>query len=153
MQSQRTQVHEQRGVATIEFVICTPVLFLLMLATAELGRAMIQYNTLQKSVRDGARYVVGASRSSLRIVNITPAMRTATRNLVATGNTGGTGTPLLPGLTANNVTVIDAGNGFISVSANYTYTPMIGPTLPTFGFGAPINLSASFPATVVMRAL
>lgn len=153
MHSPRTQVRKQRGVATIEFVICTPVLFLLMFATAEFGRALFQYNTLHKSVRDGARYVVGAARSSQRIVNITVPMRTATRNLVATGNIGGTGTPLLPGLTANNVTVVDAGNGFISVSATYAYTPMIGPTLPTFGLGAPINLSASFPATVVMRAL
>lgn len=152
MQSHKQAV-SQRGVATIEFVICTPVLFLLMLATAEFGRAMFQYNTLQKSVRDGARYVVGAARSSQRIVILTNPMITQTRNLVVTGNVGGTGTPLLPGLTANNVNVTDAGNGFISVSATYTYRPMIGATLPTFGFGDPINLTASFPATVVMRAL
>ncbi len=53
----------------------------------------------------------------------------------------------------NNVTVTDAGNGFISVAASYTYTPMLGATLPTFGFGAPLNLSRALPATVVMRAL
>jgi Flp pilus assembly protein TadG len=146
--------HRQRGVATIEFAICVPVLLLLMLATAELGRAMFQYNTLVKAVRDGARHLAtNASVGSQRIVSITAAKRTETLNLVVTGNIAGTGTPLLPGLTIANVSATDAGNGFVSVSANYTYRPALGATLPTFGFGAPINLSMTLPATVIMRAL
>lgn len=154
MHSPRTDVRRQRGVATIEFAICAPVLFLLMLATAEFGRAMFQYNTLVKAVRDGARYIAtNAAVGTTRVVNITTVRRNETRNLVVTGNIGGTGTVLLPGLTANNVTVTDVGNGFVRVSATYTYAPMIGATLPTFGFGAPIDLSMTFPATVVMRAL
>lgn len=144
----------RRGLATVEFAICTPVLFFLMLATAEVGRVLLQYNTLTKSVRDGARYaVVNASVGTTRIVNITTQTRDATRNLVVTGNTAGTGTPLLPGLTVNNVTVTDAGNGFVRVAATYTYQPMLGATLPTFGFRAPINLAIPLPATIVMRAL
>jgi Flp pilus assembly protein TadG len=143
-----------RGLATVEFVLCAPVLFLLMFATAEVGRALYQYNTLMKSVRDGARYaVVNASVGTTRIVNITTQTANATRNLVVTGNTVGTGTPLLPGLTVGNVTVSDAGNGFVQVAANYTYQPMLGATLPTLGLTAPISLTMSFPATVVMRAL
>lgn len=153
MQIPRPLRPRQRGVATIEFAVCVPVLLLLMLATAELGRAMYQYNTLIKSVRDGARYAASAATSSQRIVTITPPVRTATLNLVVTGNVGGTGTPLLPGLTANNVTLTDIGNGFIAVSATYTFTPILGGTLPTFGFGPPINISMTLPATVVMRVL
>lgn len=147
------RLHEQRGIATVEFAICAPVLFLLMLATAELGRAMFQYNTLIKAVRDGARYAAGASTSSQRIVVITDQVRNETRNLVVTGNVGGAGAPLLTGLTVNNVTLNNVGNGFISVSATYTFTPMLGATLPTFGLGPAINLSMTFPATVVMRVL
>lgn len=143
-----------RGLATIEFAICAPVLLLLMLATAELGRVLYQYNTLAKSVRDGVRYaVVNAAVGTTRVVNITDQVRDETRNLVVTGNTAGTGTPLLPGLTVGNVTVNDAGNGFVSVAATYNYQPMLGASLPTFGFGAPINMTISLPATVVMRAL
>lgn len=154
MFSPHARARKQRGVATIEFAICAPVLFLLMLATAEFGRVMFQYNTLVKAVRDGARYAASnAAVGNTRVVNITTARRNETRNLVVTGNIGGTGTPLLPGLTVNNVTVTDVGSGFIQVAASYTYIPMIGSTLPTFGFGAPINLARTMPATVVMRAL
>lgn len=145
-----------RGIATIEFAICAPVLFFLMLATAEVGRLLFQYNTLTKSVRDGVRFAVidaAVAGGTTRIVNITTQVRDQTRNLVVTGNTAGTGTPLLPGLTVDNVTVTDVGNGFVSVAATYTYTPMIGATLPTFGLGTPINMSLPLQATVVMRAL
>ncbi len=154
MHNPRSRFHQQCGVATIEFAICAPVLFLLMFATAEVGRAMLQYNTLVKAVRDGARYVAtNAEVGSTRVVNIDATKRDQTRNLVVTGNVAGTGTALLPGLTVNNVAVTDVGNGFIQVAATYTYVPMVGARLPTFGFGPPINLSVTLPATVVMRAL
>lgn len=143
-----------RGIATIEFAICAPVLVFLMLATAEVGRLLFQYNTLTKTVRDGVRYAAtNASVGTTRVVNITTQVRTDTRNLVVTGNTAGTGSAVLPGLTVNNITVNDAGNGFVSVVATYTYAPMLGATLPTFGLGAPVNIAIPLTATVVMRAL
>lgn len=149
-------IRTSRGLATVEFAICAPVLLFLMLATAEVGRVLYQYNTLTKSVRDGARFAIvdaAIDSGSTRIVNITPEVRDQTRNLVVTGNTAGTGTPLLPGLTVDDVEVTDAGNGFVSVAATYDYQPMLGATLPTFGSGEPIDMTISLPATVVMRAL
>jgi Flp pilus assembly protein TadG len=144
----------QRGVATIEFAICVPVLLLLMLATAEVGRMLIQYNTLSKAVRDGARYTArDAANGSTGTVLITNAVRTSTQNLVVTGTMAGTGAPLLPGLTVANVTVTNAGAGFIAVSATYTYQPMLGAALPTFGPRGAITTSIPLTATVVMRAL
>jgi Flp pilus assembly protein TadG len=143
-----------RGVATIEFAICAPVLLFLMLATAEVGRVLFQYNTLTKAVRDGARYAASnAAVGTTRIVNITPQVENETRNLVVTGNTAGSGTPLLPGCTVEELTVNDAGNGFVSVAATYTCTPMLGASLPTFGLDEPISLAIPLTATVVMRAL
>jgi Flp pilus assembly protein TadG len=143
-----------RGVATIEFAICAPLLLLLLFATAEVGRLAYQYNTLTKAVRDGARFAVNeAAVGTTRVVNITPTVLTQTRNLVVSGNTSGTGTPLLPGLVVGNVTVTSDSNGFVTVSASYTFTPAIGATLATFGLGDPINLAAPLTATVVMRAL
>ena len=144
----------QRGVATIEFAICVPVLLLLMLSTAEIGRLLFQYNTLAKAVRDGARYAVNnAASDGTRRVNLSAQRINETINLVRTGNIAGTGTRLLPGtpvavtVTPNNLT------GFVTVSATYAYVPMLG-SIPTFGFGnGPINLSMNLPATVVMRAL
>jgi Flp pilus assembly protein TadG len=144
----------QRGIATIEFAICAPILLLLMLATAEVGRMLIQYNTLNKAVRDGVRYTVReAANGSTGTVLLTNTIRTNTQNLVVTGTMAGTGTPLLPGLTVENVTVSDAGGGFVAVSATYTYQPMLGAALPTFGSRGAINTNVPLTATVVMRAL
>jgi Flp pilus assembly protein TadG len=143
-----------KGVATIEFAVCAPLLLLLMLATAELGRLAYQYNTLMKAVRDGARFAVNeAAVGTTRVVNITPLVRTQTRNLVVSGNANGVGSPVLPGLSVGNVTVTSDANGFVTVSASYTFAPAIGATLPTFGLGDPIDLAAPLTATVVMRAL
>lgn len=155
MNGRRMQLRRERGLAMVEFAICIPVLLFLMLGTAEIGRLLFQYNTLAKAVRDGARYAAtNAAVGTTRVVNITAAVRTETRNLVVTGTTVGTGAALLPGLTVNNVTVNDVGNGFISVAVtNYNYAPVLGAMLPTFGLGAPINLTLPLPATVVMRAL
>jgi len=152
----RNRIRLQRGIAMIEFAITLPVLLFLLLATAEIARAISQYNTLTKAVRDGARYAAsqaaGASGST-GLILITPQMQTAVANLVATGNSAGSGAALLPGLSAANVTVADAGNGYVSITASYSYRPMIGSTLPTFGLGQPISLAMTFNAAAVMRAL
>lgn len=144
----------QRGVAVLEFTIALPLLLFLMLATVEFGRALSQYDTLTKAVRDSCRYIASkAAVGTTTVVSITPQLQRDGGNLVAYGNVGGTGTALLPGLAPANVTVSDAGNGYVSVSATYTYTPIMGTTLPTFGLTKPISLSLPLQAAVTMRAL
>jgi Flp pilus assembly protein TadG len=154
MGGRKIDVRASRGIATVEFAICAPLLFFLMLATAEFGRVLYQYNTLTKAVRDGARFAAinaAIDAGGTRVVNITPEIRNETSNLVVTGNIAGTGTVLLPGLSPANVAVENAGNGFVRVTATYNYVPILGPTLPTFGLGEPIDLTLSLPASVVMR--
>ena len=147
-------VGTQGGLAMLEFVITLPVLLLLMLATAEFGRMLTQYGTLTKAVRDSCRYVASkAAVGTTSVVTITPQLQGQAGNLVAYGNINGTGTALLSGLAPANVTVADAGGGYVSVSATYTYSPMIGNTLPTFGLGNPIALNLSLKTAVTMRAL
>jgi Flp pilus assembly protein TadG len=144
----------QRGTAIIEFTVALPLLLLLLGATAELGRMLSQYNTLNKAVRDGARYLAAnAFSGTTGIVSITGAAQSATVNLVVTGNIAGSGSALLPNLTANNVTVTSLANGYVSVTASYTYVPMLGSSLPTFGLSAPISVSIPLNASVVMRPL
>ena len=143
----------QRGVAATEFAIALPLLLLLMLATADIGRLLSQYDALTKAVRDGTRYLASnALAGSTSTVNITAQLQTQTQNLVVTGNINGSGSALLPGLVAGNVTVANAGNNYVSVSAVYTYQPMIA-TLPTFGFSPPISLAIPLRAGAVMKAL
>ena len=47
----------ERGVAAVEFVVTAPFLVFLMLAVAEVGRALVHYSTLSYGVRDSARFV------------------------------------------------------------------------------------------------
>jgi Flp pilus assembly protein TadG len=48
-----------RGLAIVEFVIVLPLCLMVLMAAGEFSRAFMQYNTLEKGVRDGARYVAG----------------------------------------------------------------------------------------------
>jgi Flp pilus assembly protein TadG len=145
---------DEHGVAAVEFAIALPLLLLLLMATAELGRLLSEYDTLEKGVRDGARYLASkALAGTTQVVSVTPTLQTQTANRVVTGNVNGSGAALLPGLTVGNVTAAAAAaNGYISVTATYTYQPMLA-SLPTFGLSAPISLAIPLTATVNMRAL
>lgn len=84
----------QKGVALVEFALVLPFLLLLSLLAVEFGRAIWEYNTLTKSVRDAARYLAIQ----------TPGTKiTQARNLMVYGNLGGTGAPLARGLSTTNV--------------------------------------------------
>jgi Flp pilus assembly protein TadG len=138
----------------VEFAIALPFLLMLMLATAELGRLLSQYDTLTKAARSGARYVASnALQGSTGVISITPQVQTAAQNLVIKGNVGGTGTTLLPGLVAGNVTVTSPAPNYVSVSASYPYQPMVGAILPTFGFTGPLAMNYPLKVSVMMRAL
>ena len=84
----------QHGVALVEFAFVLPLLLVLSLISAELGRAVYRYNTTAKVVRDAVRYL------SIQ----TPGTHvTEARNLVLYGNVAGTGPLLDSELTAVNV--------------------------------------------------
>jgi hypothetical protein len=128
------------------------VILLLLMATAELGRAFWQYNTLTKSVRDAVRYASGQGLyGSGGVVLLTDELRTAVQNLVVYGNSAGTGAPLLAGLTTSNVTLESPGDEDILVRTTYTYAPIFG-LLPTFDGGG-IATIFDFEAVARMRAL
>ena len=139
----------------IEMVAVTPLLLLLLLGVSELGKALVQYNTLNKSVREAVREV---SRTALLgttgIMSLTPELIAEGKNLVVYGNVAGTGQPRLPELTASHVSVTSAGNNLVLIQANYPYTPIFGPLLTSFGYGNEISVSGiTLTASVVMRAL
>jgi Flp pilus assembly protein TadG len=144
----------QRGLAAVEFVICAPLLLLMVLGCAELGRAFIQYATLTYTVRDAARFVtMNSINGTTGVVQLSNATITQTKNLAVYGNVGGTGSPRLPQFQASHVAVVNAGGGNVRVTATYPYRPMIGPVLPRFGQGTsgPLNFNMVIAAT--MRAI
>jgi len=84
----------QSGVALVEFALVLPLLLVLSLLTAELGRGVYRYNCAAKAVRDAVRYL------SVQ----TPGTHFAeARNLIVYGNLAGTAPLLDSALTAANV--------------------------------------------------
>ncbi len=137
----------------VEMALVTPLLLLLMLATAEVTRAFVDHNTLTKAARNGVRYVAAkAYQGTTGVVFVSAQLRDETKNLVVFGNTAGTGVPVLPGLTPANITVTDIGANNIRVSASYSISGLTGPVLPNF-YGSDINLVHNLQVSVTMRAL
>ncbi len=138
----------------VELTIAIPIFLLLLVATAEFGRAFLQYNALSKGVRDGARYVAAKALSgSTGVVTISGALQTQTRNVVVYGNTLATGTPILPGLAPAHITVANAGLQNVVVTANYPYNPIFA-FLPGFFYGGGVDMNGhTLRAAITMRAL
>jgi len=156
MRTMQIPMLRQRGAVLVEMVLTTPILLIVMLATAELTRAFIHHNTLTKAVRNGARYVAiheNAYDGSTGLVVITAAAQAETRNLVVYGNTAGAGSPVLAGLTTADVTVTDVGGNNIEVTASYPISGLLGPTLSSFGFGPDHSLVHNLQATITVKAL
>lgn len=88
----------EEGVQLVELAIVIPILLMMFGAVAEFGRYFYEYTTLAKGARVGARYM---SQKTVK----KPDWILATKRLVVYGNTAGTGTPIMSGLTIDNVDV------------------------------------------------
>ncbi len=144
----------QRGIAAAEFTIVLPLVLFLILGVSEFGRGFMQYNTLTRSVRDGARHAAGqALFGQSQVVVITSELETETANLVVYGDATGGGAPILPDLTAADVTLTDAGGGDISVLATYQYQPIIAPFIPAILQNNTRGGAFTIQAQVIMKAL
>jgi Flp pilus assembly protein TadG len=104
----------QKGVAIVEFALILPFLLLLTFITTEFGRAIWEYNTLTKSVRDASRYLA---------IQPVGTKITEARNLMVYGklNVTGSDTPLALNLSLANVPV-----GTCCVWQEVTSTPVNG---------------------------
>jgi Flp pilus assembly protein TadG len=136
----------QSGVALVEFALVLPLLLVLSLITAELGRGVYRYNCAAKAVRDAARYLSAQ----------TPGTHVAeARNLIVYGNVAGTGPLLDNALTATNVPAPSwqtAGtdpliNAVTIQVRDYQFRPMIGNM-----FGARFLAYTFNPISATMRS-
>ena len=92
---------DERGIQLVELAIVIPVFVLLFAATAEFGRYFYEYTTLAKASRAGARYLATAC--------VKTAEDTKAKNIVVYGNSAGTGSPILSGMTVANTTITRQG--------------------------------------------
>ncbi len=139
----------------VEFMIVLPVVLFIMLGVTEIGRVLMRYNVLTKSMQDAGRHAsVYALAGASQVVNIDAALDTELRNLVVYGNTLGAGTPLLDGLTPGQVTITVPQAGWIQIDASYPYVPVMGTRIPSFGLGGTTpSMIFDLNASVTMRAL
>lgn len=89
------------GVAAVEFALLLIPMLVLCFGIVEYGRAIYQYNTLAKGVRDAVRLLAQNNPAD------TTYPTTAARCLAVYGNTACTGQALVPGLTVNDVVICD----------------------------------------------
>ena len=108
---------DEQGVQLVEIAIVIPILLMLFAAVGEFGRYFHEYTTLAKAARVGARLMASKPVSSP-----TKDWQAAAKKLVVYGNTAGTGSPVLPGLTVANVDLVFQGG---------TYSPTTGAGVPT----------------------
>ena len=92
---------DERGVQLVELALVIPIFVVLFAATAEFGRYFYEYTTLAKASRAGARYLATAAVNS--------AEDTFAKNIVVYGNSAGNGSPILYGMTIENVTITRQG--------------------------------------------
>ena len=91
----------QQGLALIELALTISLLVAITFGITEFGRAMYQYNTLAKAVRDGVRFLAVRDPAD-------PAAISGAQCMVVHGNPGCTGPTLVPGLTLGMVSVCHA---------------------------------------------
>ena len=94
---------DELGVQLIEAAIVIPILLVLFAAVAEFGRYFYEYTTVAKASRVGARYLASKSVTS------STDYAAIAKNIVVYGNEAGTGSPVLDGLTTDNVAVTYQG--------------------------------------------
>ena len=98
---------DEQGVQLVEVAIVIPLLVMMFAAVGEFGRYFYEYTTLAKAARVGGRFMAAKSYKST-----STNWQLATKRLVVYGNTDGTGSPVLPGLTTDNVEILFQGGTY-----------------------------------------
>ncbi|MCO4757885.1 MAG: pilus assembly protein [Oceanospirillaceae bacterium] len=147
------QRKKQSGVAIIELTVALPLLLLLFVGVAEMGRLLYDYNTLTKAQRNGVRHLAIHAETGNTDIYVNGFYGTEATNLVVYGNTVGTGAPLLEGFTVDDVTVDDPTADEVRVTVAYDYTPMVFTAIPGFGLFDDITLGMTLSSSVTMRAM
>lgn len=155
VRERRGGVRRQAGLATVEFAIGALVVLVLMLVSAEAGRAYYSYSALDGAVRSGARYLSTVALDAASVMDLNDETLAKTRRLVAGGDPDGEGRPVLDGLVPADVRVSQTGSSgsagrYVQVSATFDYRPMIGVIAV---FGREHDLAFTMRAASTMRVL
>ncbi len=141
-----------------EATLVLPLLLVLLFAICEFGRAFYTYNTLNKTMQNGARHLSAnalfGDTSTIQF-NYTGPDGNAFQaiNLIVYGDVDGGSVPVLAGLSASDIDITQPTPSLIRISVSYNYIPMIGSVFRPFGIGPSIDLGFTLNAVISMRAL
>jgi Flp pilus assembly protein TadG len=121
---------DERGTQLVELAVVLPIFLLMFAAVAEFGRFYYEYTTLAKGTRVGARFLATARTNGLDDL--------AAKNLVVYGNTAGTGSPIISGLTTDNVTISRLNSAGIQQNGGVPRT--VGVQITTYKYTPIFNL-------------
>jgi hypothetical protein len=109
MSKYRKRQSNERGSTLVEFSLTGSIFLLALFGVLDFGRMLWAHNALADAARQGARYAVSTSATSAAAI----------KNKVIYGNPAGGLTPIVPGLTANNIQIIydniGLGQGTITI--------------------------------------
>ena len=153
----KSRTHQQ-GLAVVEFAAIIPIMLLLLLSVGEVSRAFYHYTTLHKATQGGARYAAEHLLNGLQLPELSDELAARVKNVVVNGKTtaADNATPLLPGLTTENVSVTTLETGFtephVRVSVVWNYQPIAG-VIPLLGENSVLHTGFNMQSNIVMRAL
>lgn len=124
-------IRDQRGVTAVEFAFLLPVMLLMIVGITEVGRALYQANSVEKSLRMGA---VFAARST---IPLTAADKTTVENLVKTGTADGSGDVLVDGW--------GKAGASLNIDDSLTYNVGPGVDIPVVRLTATVPFSTMLP--------
>ena len=146
----RKYQHRQQGAALIELALSIPFMIMLSMIVIEFGRALYEYNTVTKSVRDAVRYLSANTPNTLC---------PDAQNLVVYGTTTAGSQPLLaPGLKTSAVSCSWQTTGALplinTVTVTVTGYHFTSPISSVFGLQLFTNGGINFGnITATMRTL
>ena len=100
MRSPARKLRSRSGSAILETAIFVPILLLLLMGMEQIAKVTYVYYTIKKAEYTVARYVATQQGVNFCAGQADPAIAAAI-NRTLTGTTDGTGTPLIPDLTAD----------------------------------------------------
>jgi Flp pilus assembly protein TadG len=129
----------RRGSAMLEFALGASVMLSIFAGTFQFGYTFYQYNVLKNAVMNGASY---AAMKNYDSTTSTPssAFLTAVQNIVVYGDPSGGTSPVAPGLSTSNVSVVPTL--FSNATSNQ---PPIAMTVSISGY----SISAVFGTTTL----
>ena len=134
-------VKRAKGLAAVEMLIVLPVLMLILMSIAEFGNAFVQYTNINKMAQSGIRYATAGVTGTSSYDQIADVDEI--KNMVVYGKTtvGEGATALMSGIDTSDVSIVHE-NGYVTVTINHTYVPVITEFSSTINFAVPLNASA-----------